>query len=196
MKDNRIVACSNHLKENLSGTADSKPYIMSPLLLSLNPDDFEGMAAYLRNEIVLDPLALDATIPESEELQPESEFLTDLKPCAMTYSIAKKLQFCDWASAVERKLNSMTVAPTVEFMHTVRYLLNNGAMNDTTVATKVETCLVEHFWELMKMDGAALSELMASSPELGAPVLEMLLRATRNQLEGKESSTLPYLNSG
>ena len=105
MLDSGVVLFSDHFEENLSTTADSKLYVMSPLLLSINPDDFEPIAAYLRDEIFPDDAG--AVVWEDRQQKTEAKMLMDLKPCAMTCYIAEKLGFCDFTFAVKGKLKSM-----------------------------------------------------------------------------------------
>ncbi|KAL8827764.1 MAG: hypothetical protein Q9191_002992 [Dirinaria sp. TL-2023a] len=186
VSDTGVVLFSDHFEENVSVAADSTLYVMSPLLLSISPNDFEPIAAYLRSEIFPDDSGRRVVL--DLEQRTEATMLMELKRCAMTYHIAKKLGFGNFTHAVKRMLESLTVSPTKEFMDTVRYLLQNGAMEDTTVAAKARSCLVEHFWELMEIDGAMLSELMASSPSLREKVLKELLQVTRKQSKDEASN--------
>jgi len=140
---------------------------MSPLLARIPPQDFGPIATYLNGS---DPVA-SCLVTQHPGTDPAEDF----KKCAMTDHIATQLGIHTLAIAASRSTAAIRLQPTASFLHVVAYLLRQGVLYEGgALRAVVVMYLAKWYWELERMEGAMLGEVLELEGGLGEEVLESL----------------------
>jgi len=145
---------------------------MSPLLASIEPQDFEPVASYLKG--LSDAQA--CLTPTHPGTYPAEEF----RKCAMTFHIATQLGITALAAAAIQRLAEIRVKPTLGFLRMVKYLFRHGVLSEGGGLRKmVVRYLAMWYWELMRVDEGALDRILAADSGLEEAVRSGLQKGKR-----------------
>jgi len=135
------------------------PYVTSPLLARIEPQDFEPVASYLKG--LSDAQAcICTTSPVIDGTNPGDASAEAFRRAAMTFHIAAQLGLIQLTIAAVHRLAEIRVEPTSGFLRMIAHLLRQGVLAKGALRGFLVRCLAEWFWELFISEGGMLREVL------------------------------------
>lgn len=143
---------SEVLEDNVSQDAEIGPYVMLPLLLGIDADDFElvvlGYLTHWRLPRFGDPINL-----------------------AKAYEIGRKLAMEQLVHGCWRRFSLCLSATTNEVLKGIGIVLGGG-IKDEDMRHALISHLATHFWDYMRLDTKKLQAVLRSDVDIAKTVLE------------------------
>lgn len=184
------------------------PYIMSPVLSNISPDDFKTIAEYLEHGEYGPQLLDDGTRwARLENISTNAQRAEELHRSGIRYCHAQQLELADLQTLIFRKVRALGHYPAFELLSAVHLMYREGPPDIEAMHEFFVKHLARHFYELLLEDTARFVELLQGHAELARCVFERLGMVGRfkgevgmeEELEGAKSEdegSLPSLKVG
>ena len=150
-------------------------YIMSPLLSSINSEDFKPIAEFLDHSEYR-PSLLDDGTPRArlENITTDAQRAEELHLSGIRYCHAQQLELTDLQLLIFRKVKVLGHYPAFELLSAVHMFYREGPPDNEEMHEFFVSHLADHFYELLLEDMARFVEMLQGHPELARCIHERL----------------------
>lgn len=151
------------------------PYIMSPVLSHISPEDFTPIAEYLDHGEFRPNLLDDGTRwARLENVSSKAKRAEELALSGIRYCHAQQLELSALQRLIFRKVKALGYYPPFELLSAVHLIYREGPPDDKEMHEFFVDRLARHFYELLLEDVARFVELLQGHSELARCVFERL----------------------
>ena len=149
-------------------------YIMSPLLLGMDPLDFKPIAEYLDHSEYRPNLLDEYTdYARLENIETEEERSLIVVQCGILYGLARQIQLPGLQDLVFRKLKALASYPVLELLQ-ITNLMYRGGPPAREVQEFLVNYIAEHFYTIWESESERLLETMRGNSNLALRVYQRL----------------------
>ena len=147
-------------------------YIMSPLLSSIDANDFRPVGEYIDRREYHPNILDDGTVHVRLEgdLSPEN-IRQEVLRCGTIYQLAQMLEMPGLQHLVFRKLKALARTPLKEILVVVELVFQVGGPEIREFLTRH---VAEHYWDLVLVETERMVEVMSANEELAKGVFGIL----------------------